>query len=194
MPSCSHCGATASENAVLCIECGYDFRTRKRHTTEIDRSPDFVDFQPGIVANIGRVVLGWLATFLFTVCFIPQIIKTLKTKTVEGLSFWLLFIQFVANIIALWYASLIAQPPLPKSPQQQPLPKATPASPHHPSIIVLCRLPPDPLRLPLAFPALLIAIATACFRGRPSPTSFEMFPDTVLRDDPDFSGITQPSN
>lgn len=56
--------------------------------------------------------LGWLATFLFTVCFIPQIIKTLKTKTVEGLSFWLLFIQFVANIIALWYATLITQPPL----------------------------------------------------------------------------------
>lgn len=56
--------------------------------------------------------LGWLATFLFTVCFIPQIIKTLKTKTVEGLSFWLLFIQFIANIIALWYATLITQPPL----------------------------------------------------------------------------------
>jgi uncharacterized protein with PQ loop repeat len=56
--------------------------------------------------------LGWLATFLFTVCFIPQIIKTLKTKTVEGLSFWLFFIQFVANIIALWYATLIKQPPL----------------------------------------------------------------------------------
>ena len=61
MPSCSHCGATASENAVLCVECGYDFRTGKRHTTEIDRSPDFVDFQPGMVANFGRVVLGWLA-------------------------------------------------------------------------------------------------------------------------------------
>ncbi len=57
-------------------------------------------------------ILGWLATFLFTVCFIPQIIKTLKTKTVEGLSFWLLFIQFIANIIALWYATLISQPPL----------------------------------------------------------------------------------
>lgn len=57
-------------------------------------------------------LLGWIATFLFTVCFIPQIIKTLKTKTVEGLSFWLLFIQFVANIIALWYATLITQPPL----------------------------------------------------------------------------------
>ena len=58
------------------------------------------------------MVLGWTATFLFTVCYVPQIYKTLKTKTVDGLSFWLLFIQFVANIVALCYATLIAQPPL----------------------------------------------------------------------------------
>lgn len=57
-------------------------------------------------------VLGWTATFLFTVCFIPQIILTLKTKTVDGLSFWLLFLQFIANIVALCYATLIVQPPL----------------------------------------------------------------------------------
>ena len=57
-------------------------------------------------------VLGWVATALFTVCFIPQIIKTWKTKTVDGLSFLFLFISFVANIIALAYATLIEQPPL----------------------------------------------------------------------------------
>jgi len=56
--------------------------------------------------------LGWIATLLFTVCYISQIIKTYKTKTIEGLSFLLLFIQFVANIIALWYATLIFQLPL----------------------------------------------------------------------------------
>jgi len=56
--------------------------------------------------------LGWIATILFTVCYIPQIIKTRKTKTVEGLSFLLLFLQFIGNIVALWYASLIGQPPL----------------------------------------------------------------------------------
>jgi len=57
-------------------------------------------------------MLGWLATILFTVCYIPQIIKTARTKTVEGLSFALLVIQFVANIIALWYATRITQAPL----------------------------------------------------------------------------------
>jgi uncharacterized protein with PQ loop repeat len=49
---------------------------------------------------------------LFTGCYITQIIKTAKTKTVDGLSFWLLFISFVANIIAFCYATLIKQPPL----------------------------------------------------------------------------------
>ncbi len=57
-------------------------------------------------------VLGWIATALFTICYIPQIIKTYKTNTVGGLSFLFLFISFLANIIALWYATLIFQPPL----------------------------------------------------------------------------------
>ena len=57
-------------------------------------------------------MLGWTATFLFTVCYVPQIIKTLKTQSVSGLSFGLLFIQFIANMVALWYATLITQPPL----------------------------------------------------------------------------------
>ena len=57
-------------------------------------------------------VLGWTATALFTLCYWPQIVKTYKTKTVEGLSFWLLFISFIANIIALCYATLIGQAPL----------------------------------------------------------------------------------
>ncbi|KKU14071.1 MAG: Adenylyl-sulfate kinase [Parcubacteria group bacterium GW2011_GWC2_45_7] len=57
-------------------------------------------------------ILGWMATFLFTVCFIPQIVKTIKTKTVKGLSFLLLLLSFFANIIALAYATRIQQPPL----------------------------------------------------------------------------------
>jgi uncharacterized protein with PQ loop repeat len=57
-------------------------------------------------------VLGGTTTALFTFCYIPQIIKTSKTKTVERLSFWLLFISFVANIITLCYATLIHKLPL----------------------------------------------------------------------------------
>ena len=57
-------------------------------------------------------ILGWTATVLFIVCFIPQILKTLKTKTIDGLSFRLLLITFIANIIAFAYATRIKQPPL----------------------------------------------------------------------------------
>lgn len=57
-------------------------------------------------------ILGWTATVLFTICYIPQMVKTYKTKTIAGLSFRLLFISFIANIIAFWYATLIKQNPL----------------------------------------------------------------------------------
>jgi len=57
-------------------------------------------------------ILGWTATILFTICYVPQIMKTYKSQTVEGLSFLLLFISFIANIIALVYATLIKQEPL----------------------------------------------------------------------------------
>jgi len=57
-------------------------------------------------------VLGWIATILFSLMIIPQMIKTLKTKSTEGVSL-LLFVTFlIANIIALIYAFMIAQPPL----------------------------------------------------------------------------------
>lgn len=57
-------------------------------------------------------ILGWAATVLFTICYIPQIIKTYKSNTVAGLSFRLLFISLLGNIIALWYAIRIKQAPL----------------------------------------------------------------------------------
>jgi len=57
-------------------------------------------------------IWGIFAGLITTSGYIPQIIKTLKTKTIEGLSFLLLFISFIANIIALWYAVLIDQAPL----------------------------------------------------------------------------------
>jgi len=57
-------------------------------------------------------VLGWTATTLFTICYIPQILKTYRTGVIDGLSFRLLLIQFIANIVALCYATLIKQPPL----------------------------------------------------------------------------------
>ncbi len=57
-------------------------------------------------------MLGWIATFLFSVMLIPQIIKTIKSKDTKGVSLLLFIIYLIANVIALIYAVMIAQPPL----------------------------------------------------------------------------------
>lgn len=57
-------------------------------------------------------ILGWIATFLFSIMVIPQMIKTIKSKDTRGVSLLLFLIFLVANIIALIYAIMISQPPL----------------------------------------------------------------------------------
>jgi MtN3 and saliva related transmembrane protein len=57
-------------------------------------------------------LLGWVATILFSVMLVPQIIKTIKTKDTRGVSLLLFVTYLVANIIALIYAFMINQPPL----------------------------------------------------------------------------------
>lgn len=57
-------------------------------------------------------LLGWVATFLFSIMIIPQIIKTMKTKDTSGVSLAVFIIYLNANIIALIYAYMINQPPL----------------------------------------------------------------------------------
>ena len=57
-------------------------------------------------------ILGWTATFLFSVMVIPQMIKTIRSKDTSGVSILLFVIYLLANIIALIYALLIFQTPL----------------------------------------------------------------------------------
>jgi len=57
-------------------------------------------------------VLGWVATVLFSVMLIPQIIKTWKLRDTRGVSLFLFVIYLIANIIALVYALMINQFPL----------------------------------------------------------------------------------
>src|SRR3989338_11429822 len=57
-------------------------------------------------------ILGWVATILFSIMIIPQIIKTIKLKDTKGVSLFLFIIFLVANIIALIYAMMINQTPL----------------------------------------------------------------------------------
>lgn len=56
--------------------------------------------------------LGWIATFLFSIMLIPQIIKTIREKNTSGVSLGVFIIYLNANIIALIYAYMINQTPL----------------------------------------------------------------------------------
>ncbi|MBM2816852.1 MAG: hypothetical protein HW421_3614 [Ignavibacteria bacterium] len=57
-------------------------------------------------------ILGWAATIIFSAMMIPQIIKTLKTKSVDNVSLALFIMFLIGNIIAICYAYLIEQKPL----------------------------------------------------------------------------------
>ena len=54
-------------------------------------------------------ILGWIQTILFTFMLVPQIIKTIKRKTVDDISITVSFIAAIAGIIALIYAIRIHQ-------------------------------------------------------------------------------------
>jgi uncharacterized protein with PQ loop repeat len=56
--------------------------------------------------------LGGMATGLFSIMVIPQMIKTVRTKDTGGVSLFLFVIYLVANILALIYAFMIYQTPL----------------------------------------------------------------------------------
>jgi uncharacterized protein with PQ loop repeat len=56
--------------------------------------------------------LGWIATFLFSVMYLPQIHKTIKLGSVKDVSLTMFLMNFIANVIALTYALLIDQKPL----------------------------------------------------------------------------------
>ena len=56
--------------------------------------------------------LGWIATVLFIIMIVPQIIKTIKTKNTDGVSLWFYIIFLIANITAFIYALMINQFPL----------------------------------------------------------------------------------
>jgi MtN3 and saliva related transmembrane protein len=57
-------------------------------------------------------ILGWIATILFSIMLVPQIIKTIRTKDTSGVSLLLFIIYLIANIFALIYAFMIYQSPL----------------------------------------------------------------------------------
>ena len=57
-------------------------------------------------------LIGYVAGFLAMVTFIPQIIKTLRTKKADDISLWMLVITLLANIFYEIYAILLSLTPV----------------------------------------------------------------------------------
>jgi len=57
-------------------------------------------------------IVGWLGTFCFAVCGLPQLIKILRTKETGGVSVTFLFLWLIGEILTLWYA-FVRAPKLP---------------------------------------------------------------------------------
>ena len=56
--------------------------------------------------------LGWIATILFSIMLVPQILKTIREKSTSGVSVMLFITYLIANVIAFIYAMMISQNPL----------------------------------------------------------------------------------
>ena len=52
---------------------------------------------------MGHIYLGWFGAFLFSVCAIPQVLKTMKTREADDLSICFLLMWFFGEIFTLIY-------------------------------------------------------------------------------------------
>jgi uncharacterized protein with PQ loop repeat len=48
-------------------------------------------------------IIGWIGGFLFSICALPQVIHTWKTKDTKGLSMLFLIIWFAGEILSFFY-------------------------------------------------------------------------------------------
>jgi uncharacterized protein with PQ loop repeat len=55
---------------------------------------------------------GWLGTALFIICYIPQIWHTYKTKSFDGVSLFMWFVQWAAYSSCLVYSLSLKSKPL----------------------------------------------------------------------------------
>lgn len=53
-------------------------------------------------------IFGWLGSFLLVACSVPQLIKTIKTKNVQGVSLFFLILWFLGEFFSLVYILVYA--------------------------------------------------------------------------------------
>jgi uncharacterized protein with PQ loop repeat len=61
---------------------------------------------------MGNELFGWIGTVLFTICYIPQIVHSYRTKCTQNVSPAMWLIQWVAYTSCLVYAIRIHAAPL----------------------------------------------------------------------------------
>jgi len=57
-------------------------------------------------------VCGYTSTVLFSIMLVPQVHKTLKTKSAKDLSLWFLIMFFVGSILRGYYSYTISATPI----------------------------------------------------------------------------------
>ena len=61
---------------------------------------------------VGVDALGYASAICFSLCYLPQIIKTYRVKTVDDISIWLWILSLTAYIFGGLYGILINKIPL----------------------------------------------------------------------------------
>ena len=56
--------------------------------------------------------LGYVAAFLTTVSFLPQVIKTVKTKDTSGISLYMYFFFVIGLVLWFYYGYLLDEMPI----------------------------------------------------------------------------------
>ncbi len=57
-------------------------------------------------------IIGYLAGFFIIISFIPQILKSYKTKSVKDLSIWMIIAVLIATILWIVYGFLVNVKPV----------------------------------------------------------------------------------
>ena len=57
-------------------------------------------------------IIGFIATALSVICFIPQAIKTIKTRDTEAISFWMYLLFLLSVIFWLIYGFMVSSMPI----------------------------------------------------------------------------------
>jgi MtN3 and saliva related transmembrane protein len=57
-------------------------------------------------------IFGWLGTLIVSIQFLPQLIKSIKTKNTKSLSFYMIFLVIVGSIFWFVHGIIIGDMPL----------------------------------------------------------------------------------